>query len=263
MRVRIIMKLNSKFNSIAALFIVLVGDASAQDDTDHQYTSEAVAAGLRVYSQQCALCHGPEGGLVDGINLSRGEFRNASSDADLADVISGGAAAGAMPAFSLSIEELSGVIAFIRAGFDPEGVAVQVGDSGRGKALFEGKGECAQCHRVNGFGPYTAPDLTSIGLIRTPASLQLNLLDPASATLPINRPVRLVTRNEETVTGRRLNEDTYTVQMVDSQNRLRSFVKTDLVSYEISLEPSKGPTNLSSEEVADVIGYLLTLRGNQ
>jgi putative heme-binding domain-containing protein len=257
------MKLNSNFNPITALLIVFAVHASAQDDTDHQYTSEAVAAGLRVYSQQCALCHGPEGGLVDGINLRRGEFRNASSDADLADVISGGAAAGAMPAFSLSIEELSGVIAYIRAGFDPEGVAVHVGNPGRGKALFEGKGECAQCHRVNGFGPYTAPDLTSIGLIRTPASLQLNLLDPASAVLPINRPVRLVTRNEETVTGRRLNEDTYTVQMVDSQNRLRSFVKTDLVSYEVSMEPSKGPTNLSSEEVADVIGYLLTLRGNQ
>jgi hypothetical protein len=51
--------------------------------------------------------------------------------------------------------------------------------------------------------------------------------------------------------------------MVDSQNRLRSFVKTDLVSYEISMEPSKGPTNLSIEEVADVVGYLLTLRGKQ
>jgi mono/diheme cytochrome c family protein len=230
------MKLNSFLKPITALLVSIVASYnSAQDDTDHQYTSEAVAAGLRVYTQQCALCHGPEGGLVDGINLSRGEFRNASSDADLRDVISGGAAAGRMPAFSLSIEELSGVIAYIRAGFDPEGVAIKIGDPERGRVLFEGKGECAACHRVNGFGPYTAPD----------------------------RPVRLVTRNEETVTGRRLNEDTYTVQMVDSQNRLRSFVKTDLVSYEISMEPSKGPTNLSIEEVADVVGYLLTLRGKQ
>ncbi len=258
------MKLNTLFKPITALLVSIVAaHSSAQDDTDHQYTSEAVAAGLRVYTQQCALCHGPEGGLVDGINLSRGEFRNASSDADLRDVIAGGAAAGRMPAFSLSIEELSGVIAYIRAGFDPEGVAIKIGDPERGRALFEGKGECAECHRVNGSGPYTAPDLTSIGSLRTPASLQRNLLDPASAILPINRPVRLVTRNEETVAGRRLNEDTYTVQMVDSQNRLRSFVKTDLVSYEISMEPSKGPTNLSSEEVADVIGYLLTLRGKK
>jgi len=73
--------------------------------------------------------------------------------------------------------------------------------------------------------------------------------------------VRLVTRTEETVTGRRLNEDTYTVQLIDSNNRLRSFIKADLVSYEISMEPSKAPTLLNSDEVADVIGYLLTLRG--
>lgn len=250
-------------NLIGLLLSFIAGAASAQDVADHQYTSEAVAAGLSVYSQQCALCHGPEGDLVDGINLSRGVFRSVNSDADLRDVIQGGAAAGRMPAFSLSIEELNGVIAYIRAGFDPEGVAVRIGNPERGKALFEGKGECAQCHRVNGSGPYTAPDLSSIGIRRTAASLQRNMLDPTSAILPINRPIRLVTRSEETVSGRRLNEDTYTVQIVDSQNRLRSFVKADLVSYEVSMEPSKAPTTLSSEDVADVVGYLLTLRGKQ
>jgi putative heme-binding domain-containing protein len=220
-----------------------------------------VAAGLSVYNQQCALCHGPEGDLVDGIDLSRGQFRNASSDEDLRQVISSGAAGGRMPAFSLRSEELSGVIAFIRAGFDLDGVAIKLGDPAKGQALFEGKGQCADCHRVNGVGPYTAPDLTSIGARRSAASLQRNLIDPATALLPINRPLRLVTRTEETVSGRRLNEDTYTVQMVDSNNQLRSFIKADLVSYEISMQPSKAPTTLNSDEVADVVGYLLTLRG--
>ena len=166
-----------------------------------------------------------------------------------------------MPAFNLRADEMNGIIAFIRAGFDPEGVAVRIGDPVRGKALFEGKGECADCHRVRGVGPRTAPDLSNIGAIRTPASLQRNLLDPAPALLPINRPVRLVTRNEETIVGRRLNEDTYTVQIIDSQERLRSLKKSDLVSYEISDQPSKQPTDMTSDEVADVIGYLLSLRG--
>ncbi|MCH7817856.1 MAG: hypothetical protein IIC60_14950 [Proteobacteria bacterium] len=93
--------------------------------------------------------------------------------------------------------------------------------------------------------------------------MQRNLLDPATALLPINKAVRIVTRNEETIIGRRLNEDTYTVQVIDSQERLRSLVKADLVSYEISDAPSKQPTTLSSDEVADLIGYLLTLRGLQ
>ena len=61
--------------------------------------------------------------------------------------------------------------------------------------------------------------------------------------------------------GRRLNEDTYTVQLIDSQERLRSLLKSELVTYEISERPSKQPTNLTNDEVADVVGYLLTLRG--
>ncbi len=233
----------------------------AQEVGDHQYSTEMIEAGSQVYTQQCALCHGPQGDLVDGIDLSLGQFRTAQSDLDLRQIIAEGAAEGRMPAFSLRAEEMNGVIAYIRAGFDTEGVAVIIGDPGRGKALFEGKGGCSNCHRVGGVGPRTAPDLSNIGAIRTPASLQRNLLDPATALLPINRPVRLVTRNEETIVGRRLNEDTYTVQIIDSQERLRSLKKTDLISYEISDQPSKQATTMSSEEVADVIGYLLTLRG--
>lgn len=241
--------------------VLISGQVPGQDVSDHQYTSEAIATGSRVYTQQCALCHGPQGDTVDGIDLRRGIFRTATSDEDLRRVISSGAAEGRMPAFPLRDDELAGVVAYIRAGFDPSGVAVKIGDPARGRNLFQGKGECADCHRVNGVGPRTAPDLSSIGAQRTPAQLQLNLLDPAAALLPINRPVRIVMRNEETVVGRRVNEDTFSVQLIDSNQRLRSLKKADMVSYDISAEPSKQPTSLSSDEVADVIAYLLTLRG--
>ena len=52
--------------------------------------------------------------------------------------------------------------------------------------------------------------------------------------LPINRPVRIVTRDGKTIRGRRLNEDTYTVQMIDDQERLVSLVKADLREFEVS-----------------------------
>ena len=247
--------------ALLASMILLTQQSLAQEVGDHQYTTDAIQAGSRVYTQQCALCHGPQGALVDGVDLRRGQFRTVQSDDDLRNVITTGAAEGQMPAFSLRAEELNGIVAFIRAGFDPDGVAVRIGDPVRGRELFNGRGDCASCHRVNGEGPRTAPDLSSIGVVRTPASLQRNMLDPATALLPINRPIRMVTRNEETIVGRRLNEDTYTVQVIDSQERLRSIRKSDLVSYEISDAPSKQPTTLNSDEVADVIGYLLTLRG--
>lgn len=248
--------------SILALFLLLAGSlSSAQELGDHTYSTEAIERGSRIYSRECALCHGPQGDIVDGVNLRAGIFKNVRSDDDIRRVVTQGAGQGLMPGFGLSANELDGIIAYIRAGFDPEGVAVRIGDPIRGQELFLGEGQCADCHRVNGNGPRTAPDLSEIGAIRTPASLQRNLLDPAAAILPINRPIRIVTREEETVIGRRLNEDTYTVQVIDSNERLRSFIKSDLVSYEISMQPSKAPTTLSSDEVADVVGYLLTLRG--
>lgn len=235
--------------------------ALAQETGDHQYTSAAIQAGSRVYVQQCALCHGPQGDTIDGINLRRGQFRTASSDEDLMRVISEGAAGGRMPAFSLRPEELSGVIAFIRAGFDPEGVAVRIGDPARGKEIYEGKGDCAACHRINGSGSRIAPDLSDIGLVRTPAILQASLINPSTTLQPINRQIRMVTRTEEIIVGRRLNEDTYSVQVIDSNEQLRSLLKADLVSYELSSTPVHQPTSLASEEVADLVGYLLTLRG--
>ncbi len=247
---------------LLGLLLLLLGTPGlAQEAGDHQYTSESIQAGSRVYVQQCALCHGPQGDVVDGINLRRGQFRTARSDEDLVRVISEGAAGGRMPAFSLRPEEINGVIAFIRAGFDPEGVAVRIGDPARGKALYDGKGQCADCHRINGRGHRTAPDLSDIGLVRTPALLQTSLVNPSATLQPINRQVRMVTRTEEVIIGRRLNEDTYSVQLIDSNEQLRSLRKSDLVSYELSSVPVHQPTPFNGEEVADLVGYLLSLRG--
>ena len=46
--------------------------------------------------------------------------------------------------------------------------------------------------------------------------------------MPINRPVRIVMKDGRTITGRRLNEDTYTVQMIDDQEQLLSIAKSDM-----------------------------------
>ena len=109
-----------------------------------------------------------------------------------------------------------------------------------------------------------APDLRSIGALRTAAALETSVLDPTSAMVPINRPVRAITKDGRTINGRRLNEDTYTVQLIDDQGRLTSLVKADLRAYTILIESPmpayKG--KLSSAEVADVVAYLLTLKGS-
>ena len=249
--------------SLVLASLVLGAPAAAQSLADHTYTAEAVEAGSRVYVSECALCHGAQGDGVDGIDLRRGLFSNARSDEDLRRIVTEGGGGSRMPAFDdLRPEELDGVVAYIRAGFDPSGVAVRVGDAARGEAVFRGAGRCTQCHRVSGEGGRRfAPDLSDVGLVRTPAALQRTILDPTSALLPINRPVRIVTSGGETIRGRRLNEDTHTVQVVDTQERLRSFVKADLAEYEVRTTASMPTPGLTPDQVADLIGYLLTLRG--
>jgi putative heme-binding domain-containing protein len=185
------------------------------------------------------------------------------SDDDIAAVITNGVASAGMPAFALQPSEITSLLAFIRAGFDPSGVAVKVGNVARGQALYAGKGNCASCHRVNGAGPRVAPDLSDVGASHTPAALQRSLLEPTAAMWPINKPVRLVTSDGREITGRRLNEDTYTVQVIDDQERLLSFDKAALKTYELgntSPMPALGKT-FTADEVADLVAYLLSLKG--
>src|SRR5206468_2921063 len=102
----------------------------------------------------------------------------------------------------------------VRSGFDQTGVSFRLGDVGRGKALYDGKGGCAACHRVAGLGSRTAPDLTDIGFLRRPGQMLTSLTDPVKATMPINRPVTIVTKDGRTIQGRRFNEDTFSVQLI-------------------------------------------------
>ena len=209
-------------------------------------------------------CHGVNGDQIVNVDLRRGQFPTVVSDADLVRLMATGKPAAGMPSFTiLRTDEVTALVAYLRSGFDAAGTAVRVGDPGRGDALFSGKGGCATCHRVNGRGPYTASDLSEIGALRKPASLQRALLDPASAILPANRSVRAMTRDGRTIRGRRLNEDLYTIQLIDEQSRLVSLTKADLRSLDVvptSTMPSYA-TTLTADERADVIAYLLSLKG--
>ncbi len=250
---------------VAAVAAVAAAPARAQLlNQDHgQYSRTDIEAGQRLYGPQCQVCHGPTGDGVAGIDLRLGKFRRVTSDEDIARIVTTGIPGVGMPPFQFQAAELTSIVAFIRAGFDPGSAAVRVGNPDRGRALFAGKAECASCHRVNGRGPRLAPDLSDIGAIRTLAALQRAVLEPNQALLPIHRPVHVVTKSGEAIRGRRLNEDTFTVQLIDDKERLRSLVKADLKQYTVetaaSMPSSKG--KLTDDELADLIAYLASLKG--
>jgi putative heme-binding domain-containing protein len=168
-----------------------------------------------------------------------------------------------MPPFALQPAEMTGVIAFIRAGFDPTARPIRIGTASRGQVVVDGQGACLACHRINGRGSRVAPDLSDVGAARTAEAIHRTLIDPSSGMMPINRPIRIVMKDGKAISGRRLNEDTLTVQLIDDKEQLHSLAKTDIHTLTVetkSTMPSYA-SRLTAEELSDVIAYLLTLKG--
>jgi cytochrome c oxidase cbb3-type subunit III len=258
-----------RFRSLlgAAVVFTLAAHLAAQNAPQSQQAQSdhfVIETGARLYAGQCSACHGANGDQINGVDLRAGKFLTVKTDEDLARVLASGRPAAGMPSFAtLNSDEARAIIAYIRSAFDAMTEGVTIGNAGRGAAIFEGKGGCTSCHRVNGRGAYTATDLTEIGTTRTPGSLQRALVQPAQALLPGNRTVRAVTRDGRTIRGRRLNEDSFTIQVIDEQSRLVSLVKSDLRTFELvptSPMPSY-ETTLTADERADLIAYLLSLKG--
>ena len=247
----------------AAGVLAASGAALAQQEHAGQYAQADVNFGMSLYGDNCVSCHGPGGDGVDGVNLRSGQFRAASSDFELRAILSNGIPDTAMPPGDYSAAELTGLVAYLRMMGSLDASDATVGDAARGASLYNGKGNCASCHRIGGEGSRTGPDLSDIATMRSAGAMERSLVDPTEAMVPINRTVRIVTGDGTRYVGRRLNEDTYTVQIVDESERLVSLVKADFQEYEIltdSAMPSYADT-LTDQERADILAYLLTLKG--
>ena len=253
---------------LAVLGLALAGPhvAAAQNPAQAhpgEYAPADIAYGSRLYDAQCTTCHGATGDGVGGVDLRSGRFRNAVTDQDLTRVITNGVEGTGMLAFKFDPSELAGIIAYLRNMNSFDRGSVKAGDTSRGLAVFEGKGGCLRCHRVGADGSRAGPDLSDVGATRSAGSLLRSLTDPTSQMMPINRPVRAVARDGRVINGRRLNEDTYTVQLIDDQEKLVSLLKADLREYTI-LTVSPKPSyrdRLTQDEIADVVAYLLSLKG--
>jgi hypothetical protein len=75
--------------------------------------------------------------------------------------------------------------------------------------------------------------------------------------------VNAVTSDGREIRGRRLNEDTHTLQLIDEQEQVVSLEKADLRSLDVSTETTMPSFagSLTPEELSDLIAYLLSLKG--
>jgi len=222
-----------------------------------------VEDGQRLFVGSCANCHGPDGDAVPGVDLGHGQFRRASTDDELVDIIRRGVPGTAMPPGNYSNTQATQIVAYLRSLATSAQKPTTAGDAGRGQVLFEGKGQCLTCHGVSGKGSRLGPDLSDVGQLRRASDLERALLDPGGAVRPQNRTVRVVTRDGTTITGRLLNHDTFTLLMLDSQEQLRALSKSSL--REIVFIKTSAKTSyrgrLTAQEIADVVSYLMSLKG--
>jgi putative heme-binding domain-containing protein len=247
--------------AIPVLFSLYLPLASAQQ----RYLSTDVENGARLYRNNCFACHGPEGNSVPGVDFRRGQFKRVSTDEELFRVIVTGVPGTAMPPTAVNDGARLAIVAYLHSMHDSATSAIGSGDAAHGRALFENEGACLNCHRVNGKGSRIAPDLSEVGAIRTGEYLERSLLAPNESVLPEHRTVRAVTRQGIVITGRRLNEDTHSIQLIDQEERLRSLDKSELKEYAI-LTTSSMPSyqgKFSPAQLADVVTYLLSLKGMQ
>ena len=155
-----------------------------------------------------------------------------------------------------------------RSAGDPEWRPYLTGDAAAGKKLFfneKAKGTCVKCHAVDGQGGKTGPPLSRIAAQRSRKYLMESLLRPSADIHPNYESVVVATRRGRVITGVRVNEDNFSIQLRDQETgRLYSFFKRDLDAVR---KPDKSimPENLSEQitvkELHDLFAYLMILDG--
>lgn len=226
--------------------------------------ASAQSLGKTLFNGHCARCHGIDGIGGEGPSLAVPVLRHAPNDDALRSVIADGIESTEMPGnWMLGVNEIDAVARYVRSLSRVEAQEIP-GDGARGRALYEGKGACSVCHIINGDGGTIGPDLSTVGLTRGASHLRQSLVQPGEVVPSRFVVVRAVTSDGDELTGVRVNEDSFTVQVRDDTGRFYSLDKFALASFEKNLGESLMPSyasDLTSDELDDIVAYLASLKG--
>ena len=251
----------------------------AQDHNPLAGDPKAIKAGEFEFRINCAFCHGlgARGG-GRGPDLTRAQKRHGRDDASMFRNINNGIPGTAMPAngtngqgVGMTEEEIWQIVAYLRS-LEVKVQEKGLGDAKNGKRLFYGDGNCSLCHMVNGNGGRVGPDLTGVGISRTTDSLVESIRNPSQKLAwGLTEPSKEFAQEYETVTvvlpdgkkiqGVTLNEDSFTLQMMDASEKIYLLDKNKLQSVEKSRKsfmPAYNPDTLSDQNVRDIVAYLLS-----
>lgn len=255
----------SLVGSLMAVASVVLGRPAAAQENPYA-TQVDVRMGGRVFQAECGRCHGEnakgndETGAPD---LTAGDFRHASSDARLFEIVRDGIEGTAMVGIGWAHDQtIWQVVAYVRS-LRPNPADYDLpGNVENGKTLFSGKGACSSCHMVDGRGGRLGPDLSTIGERRSPEELEQDLNEPDETVEPRWWTMKVTRADGTTLQGLRMNEDTFTLRIMDGEENLWHFSKREVRAIE-RIETSTMPSakaTLDASEVDDLVAYLFSLR---
>jgi len=223
----------------------------------------AISNGAAMFRNRCAGCHGADAHGYLGPDLTS-YWSAGGTDARMFDIVRGGVPGtemiGADPLRVLD-KDIWQTLAYIRTLSAVPAVA-PTGDAVSGERVF--RANCAGCHRVNGRGGQLGPDLSRVGSARPRAGLSSKIRGTSDVIRPGYEPVTLVTRDGERIRGVRKNEDEFSIQIMDTRERLQGYVKANLTAITVdkqSLMPAYGPDRVNDRDLDDLLRYLTSLRG--
>jgi putative heme-binding domain-containing protein len=254
----------------AALLLLLCAQSALSAGTEPKVRLPSSRADLmhgeKLFAVHCARCHGAKGEGSRGPALNRPKLPRAPDDAALLQVIDDGIRGTEMPgAGAMNDREEKLVAAYVRSLGRLPAKPVP-GDPAHGAEIYRSKGNCAGCHSISGEGGVAGPDLSAIGVSRSAAHLRESLLDPQAAVPEGYLLVSVIPKNGPRVTGVRVNEDSFSIQVRDNSGRTHSFWKTDVETIEKQRGKSPMPSykgTLSDAEITDVVAYLASLKERQ
>lgn len=226
------------------------------------FTSAAdVQEGAALFQTHCSYCHGSFGEGGRGADLTAGIYRRGGRDPELYASIRYGVPGSEMGPVRVTDDEVWKLVAYVK-GLGSQGLLEKApGNPAAGRQVYEKSG-CGSCHRIEKDGGSLGPDLTDIGRRRGLKFLAESLVKP-EADIPISyRAVQIVLKSGQTVSGIRLNFDDLSIQVRDTRDNLRSFLRENIQEIRYD-KPSLMPAyaSMSQTTLDDVIAYLHSLKG--
>jgi putative heme-binding domain-containing protein len=230
-----------------------------------------LAEGQALYRGLCSGCHGGAGRGGKGPDLTDHRWIHGDKDDDIARVIRDGVPKTTMKKVgeSLKEEQIAKLVLYVRSLTRAPGESTWqpylTGDPETGRKLFfdeKGKAQCAKCHSVNREGGRVGPVLDRIANRRSPEYIMESILQPSKDIDPDYEAVQVITAKGTVITGLRVNESNFSIQLREENGRFHSFLKSELEEVAVlkkSLMPDNVAEVLTVKELHDLFAYLMTL----